>query len=237
MNYTSARRELSILRGPDGTTLVETEGSGHDTKITTYTATANGRLCHVTMKNDTDWIKIAPVTTAADLKIKVENSRYEIAFTAPFDQEKPPPTVTPQDLAAQASGTVQQFLRNLGDVVKDQKGDTTKMTASNSLESDCGLPAVNDVDDPIETTWPPWQFTIRCPATIAQKDGRIQCDPLEPGKKRTVSGTMIRTVVGSAADAAEPQSWLEISPIGTGRGDGGNIPITVTTKWRLTLGQ
>ena len=42
------------------------------------------------------------------------NGRYEIAFAAPFDQEKPRPTVTPQDLAAQASGTLQQFLRNLG---------------------------------------------------------------------------------------------------------------------------
>jgi len=48
-----------------------------------------------------------------------------------------------------------------------------------------------------------------------------------------LSSQMVRTVRG-ASDAAERQSWLNISLIGTGRADGnGSIKVRVKTTWNL----
>ena len=44
---------------------------------------------------------------------------------------------------------------------------------------------------------------------------------------------MVRTVRGPS-DAAERQSWLNLSPIGTGRADGnGSIEVKVETTWNM----
>ncbi len=75
---------------------------------------------------------------------------------------------------------------------------------------------------------------IRCPATFKpDAENTIDCNTNTSTKPPTLSGRMVRTVRG-ASDAAEPQSWLNISPIGTGRADGnGSIEVRVETTWNL----
>jgi hypothetical protein len=134
-----------------------------------------------------------------------------------------------------------EAFRALGELVANRKGDTTRMTSSHRMTNDCGMPAVNDTDDPVDATWPPWEFTIKCPADIPQGKGPPPCDPREPEKKRSMNGEMTRKVF-SADDASEPQSWLSISPIGTGIADLQQLkpqqfPVTVKTTWHVTLGK
>ena len=226
----SARREVNILRNPDGTAIAEVESSGHSTMITTYHTTGKSGPCTVTMTVLGDWLKTAPASTAADLKIKVEKDRYEISFTAPFDAAKSGSPPAPQDLIKPN--------RNLFDDLAagvDLNGDTTKSSGSSRMENDCGIPNINDTDDPIEATWPPWDFTIRCPKQFADADGEMRCDPLEPAKTGKITGVMTRTVIGNK-DGADPQSWLNVSWAGTSRGDNGQpLPITVTTRWNVRL--
>lgn len=114
--------------------------------------------------------------------------------------------------------------------------DKTKQASVGRLVSDCGVPGMgsNDTDD--ELTWEPWKFTIRCPATFAQDaDNVMTCDPLEPRKDSSASGELTRKII-DASDAAEPQSWLSVSPTGTSRSDdGATLPIVVKTTWLLNL--
>jgi hypothetical protein len=239
---TGARRELMVLRNADGTANVDITGSGHDLKVTTYKQSVPQRgLCNVTMINKTDWVRIGPDRARADLKIRVQNGGYEINFMAPGDPTTSAPAANPPTTSSASNAPFQQWRDFAAALQKPADGDVTRLTSSARLESDCGLPNVNDVDDPVEATWPAWDFTIRCPNQIPSRRGSIRCDPAEPTKKGTLTGTMTRTVL-AGEDAADPQSWLNISPIGTGRADSGpgaptSIPVTVTTMWDFTLGQ
>ncbi len=113
--------------------------------------------------------------------------------------------------------------------------DTTKQTSEGHTESTCGLPPMNSSDVDEELTWEPWVFAIRCPPDFTpDADNTISCDPRQPQKEPKVSGEMTRTIVGTGMDAAEPQSWLNVSPTGTSRADNGApLPITVKTIWNL----
>jgi len=89
-----------------------------------------------------------------------------------------------------------------------------------------------DTDE--ELVWNPWSFTIRCPPNFTpDADNTIDCDVDTSQKPPVLSGTMVRTVLG-ASDAAERQSWLNVSPVGTSRSDDGTpIKVKVETTWEL----
>jgi hypothetical protein len=118
-------------------------------------------------------------------------------------------------------------------------GDKTQQTSAGRVVSDCGgLPNLNSDDQDDELTWQPWNFTIRCPATFTQNaDNAIMCDPRQPRDQSLAAGEMTRKIVDES-DAAEPQSWLSVSPAGISRADDASfLPITVTTFWFLNLGK
>ena len=111
---------------------------------------------------------------------------------------------------------------------KTQATDTGTMTAT------CPMPETNDVHVAPELTWSPWKFTIRCPANFTPDgENTIDCDTNTSTNPPTLSGRMVRIVRGPS-DAHERQSWLNLSPIGTGRPDGnGSIAVRVETTWNL----
>jgi len=96
------------------------------------------------------------------------------------------------------------------------------------------MPEIHDVTTAPQLTWPSWKFTIRCPAKFTpDSNNTIDCSTYTSSTPPTLSGRMGRTVRGPG-DAAERQSWLNISPIGTGRADGnGSIDVKVETSWNL----
>jgi hypothetical protein len=239
---TSGRREVLVVRNADGTAQADVRGSGHDRKVVTYTQPTERGVCHVTMIDTTDWTTIAPTGGKASITTRVEDGAYELNFVVPDVPAGPAVTVDVQDILKRVAQG--DSLADVGKPLSDDKGDTTRMTSRHRLMSDCGLPAIDQTDEPVTVSWPVWQFTVRCPREIPPDGGTIRCDPREPGKKGTMTGQMIRRVF-AVDDAADPQTWLGTSsPIGTGVVDMGNvfgkqkeIPVTVTTTWSLSLGQ
>jgi hypothetical protein len=102
------------------------------------------------------------------------------------------------------------------------------------MRATCPMPETNDVHVAPELTWSPWAFTIRCPPKFTpDSKNTIDCNADTSTNPPTLSGKMVRTVIGPS-DARERQSWLNLSPIGTGRGDGrGSIEVRVETTWNL----
>ena len=112
--------------------------------------------------------------------------------------------------------------------------EKTQATETGTMSATCPMPETNDVHVAPELTWSPWKFTIRCPANFTRDDeNTIDCDTNTSTNPPTLSGKVVRTVRGPS-DARERQSWLNLSPIGTGRGDGrGSIEVRVETTWNL----
>jgi len=92
--------------------------------------------------------------------------------------------------------------------------------------------------DTTELTWDPRHFTIRCPSNFTQDaagGNLIDCDIFDPPRQPRLKGTMTRTIMNHE-DAADPQSWLSVSPVGNSRADdGSSIPVVVTTTWDFVL--
>jgi hypothetical protein len=112
--------------------------------------------------------------------------------------------------------------------------EKTQATDTSTMTTTCPSPEIHDVNTAPELTWPSWKFTIRCPANFTRDDkNTLDCDTNTNTNPPTLSGKMVRTVKGPS-DAAERQSWLNLSPIGTGRPDGnGSIEVRVETTWNL----
>jgi hypothetical protein len=114
---------------------------------------------------------------------------------------------------------------------------TTTAETGNST-TNCGpLPPMNS-SDTTELVWDPRHFTIRCPANFTQNPAggnAIDCDIFDPPRQPRLKGTMTRTIINHE-DAADPQSWLSVSPVGNSRADDGtSLPVVVTTTWDFVL--
>lgn len=114
--------------------------------------------------------------------------------------------------------------------------EKTQQTISGTGVNTCGAPTMSSgpETDP-ELTWSPWIFAIRCPPNFTpDAENTIDCDVDTSKNPPVLSGKMVRTVLG-ASDAAERQSWLNESPVGTSRADDGTpIRVKVETTWNLT---
>lgn len=115
--------------------------------------------------------------------------------------------------------------------------EQTVTNDSGRASSTCAPPPAPTADaTPLE--WDPWKMTIRCPANFTQdpaSGNTIDCDLFDPKHNPRLKGTMVRTL-RNHEDAADPQSWMAVSPVGNSRADdGSSIPITVVTTWDFTL--
>jgi len=116
--------------------------------------------------------------------------------------------------------------------------ETVEQRDNNTMISEClSLPPAPQ--DPIAPTiWPQWKFLISCPPTFTQdpaSGNTIDCDLFDPENMPRLKGTMTRTI-RQHEDAAEPQSWLRVSPASGSRLDTGNsIPIKVITTWDFAI--
>lgn len=115
--------------------------------------------------------------------------------------------------------------------------EKTRTNDSGRVSSTCG-PAPGPTADMTPLEWEPWKMTIRCPANFTQDvtgGNTIDCDLYDPRNNPRLKGTMVRTI-RNHEDAADPQSWLTVSPVGISRADdGSSIPVTVVTTWDFTL--
>jgi hypothetical protein len=191
----SARRDVQIMRLPDGSAVSDTRMRGQSTIVVQYSQDG----CTVKVFSEHSWVSTTPNILAADVTVTAQDGKYEISFAL--------------------------------------KPDKTQQTSSGHVEGSCPVPNLRsgpDVDDEIE--WQDWAFTIRCPASFtSDADNNITCDPMQPQRDGTLSGSMLRTIVGQT-DADERQSWLNISPVGNSRSDtGGPLPIKVRTVWDVRL--
>ncbi len=117
------------------------------------------------------------------------------------------------------------------------KERTTSAETGNST-TNCGpLPPMNSSDS-TDLEWQPRHFTIRCPSNFTQNPAggnSIDCDLFDPPRQPRLKGTMTRTIINHE-DAADPQSWLSVSPVGISRADDGtSIPVVITTAWDFVL--
>ena len=79
----SAKRDLHVTRYPDGTAKAQMTIGGHKTMVTFYRTVGPNGPCVVTMTNTDDWVGTNPPSLAADVKVTLQDGRYEIAFTVP----------------------------------------------------------------------------------------------------------------------------------------------------------
>lgn len=105
----------------------------------------------------------------------------------------------------------------------------TRTNSTGHNVNDCGINLPPSAQDPPEELdLVPWAFTIRCPSEHGI------CQIFDPDNPR-LSGTIDRTIMDHK-EAADPQSWLAVSPVGISRADDGtSLPVKVTTTWDLTL--
>jgi hypothetical protein len=98
--------------------------------------------------------------------------------------------------------------------------ETTRGSNNGHTTTDCGpLPLSPDDSVPNELVWPAWSYTIYSHLP-------------NPRDRRELAGNKTKTVMPDGSDAAEPQSWLAVSPVGVARADDGKpLPITVNTFW------
>jgi hypothetical protein len=86
--------------------------------------------------------------------------------------------------------------------------------------------------------WDPWRFTISCPPAFTQSTGTgnfIDCEIYDAERMPRLKGSMTRTI-HEHEDAADPQSWLRVSPASGSRLDTGkSIPVKVITTWDFQL--
>ena len=107
--------------------------------------------------------------------------------------------------------------------------ERTLTTQVGDMTSDCGIPPMHSADS-VVLDWPIWKHTIRCPSDFGI------CQMFDPDNMQ-LSGTAERTLMNHE-DAADPHSWLEVSPVGISRADdGSSLPVKVKTTWDLTLKQ
>ena len=76
-----ARREVDVLRMPDGTTVADISMSGSQT--ISLTTQADG--CTITATSQHDWTRTGPARVTTDVEVKVLDGRYEIHFSMPQD--------------------------------------------------------------------------------------------------------------------------------------------------------
>jgi hypothetical protein len=80
--------------------------------------------------------------------------------------------------------------------------------------------------------------SIRCPGNFTQNPAggnSIDCDIFDPPRQPRLKGSMTRTILNHE-DAADPQSWLSVSPVGISRSDNGaSQPVIVVTTWDFEL--
>lgn len=107
--------------------------------------------------------------------------------------------------------------------------EKTRTTSASDFETDCPLHLPPPVSEPpIELTWDPWVYTIRCPSP------GVTCTRFDP-RNPVLKGSFVQTIVG-LTDTQERKSWLNVSPVGTSRGDDGSpLPIEVKTEWDFTV--
>ena len=114
---------------------------------------------------------------------------------------------------------------------------TTSVESGDGV-TDCGPMPPMASSDQGALDWDPRSFTIRCPPNFtqdAQSGNTIDCDLYDPERNPRLKGTMVRTIKDHV-DAADPQSWLTVSPVGISRSDtGASIPVTIVTTWNFTL--
>ncbi|MGB5132156.1 MAG: hypothetical protein WBO00_06050 [Steroidobacteraceae bacterium] len=129
----------------------------------------------------------------------------------------------PADLKVRIAGDGSYTIYFHGPVEK------TLTTQTGDMTSDCGIPPMHSADS-VVLDWPVWKHTIRCPSDFGI------CQKFDPDSNH-LSGTATRTLMNHE-DAADPHSWLEVSPVGISRADdGSSLPVKVKTTWDLTLKQ
>ena len=116
--------------------------------------------------------------------------------------------------------------------------ERTTTDESGDVVTDCGpMPPMNSRDQ-TELVWDPRHFTIRCPGNFTQNPAggnSIDCDIFDPPRQPRLKGSMTRTILNHE-DAADPQSWLSVSPVGISRSDSGaSQPVIVVTTWDFEL--
>ncbi len=96
------------------------------------------------------------------------------------------------------------------------------------MVNDCGSPPMSSRNSTV-LDWDPRSFTIRCPGVD------VDCRPFDPKTNPRLTGTTTRTIINHT-DAADPQSWLSVSPIFNARADdGSSLPVKVVTFWDFAI--
>lgn len=99
-----------------------------------------------------------------------------------------------------------------------------------------GAPMHSSDSTPLD--WDPRHFVIRCPGNPgpnAISGDVIDCKPYDPRTNPRLTGRMTRTIINHN-DAKDPQSWLNVSPIGNSRSDdGASLPVKVVTFWDFAI--
>lgn len=113
--------------------------------------------------------------------------------------------------------------------------ETTRTTTSSDEVNNCGGRNITVPAEKVDLKWPEWHFTIDCPTIFKNNEGTTGCEPKEAHDKGAATGAMHVTVEGES-DAEVPRSWLNHSPVPTGRPDSAEaLPIEVQTTWALRL--
>lgn len=116
--------------------------------------------------------------------------------------------------------------------------ETTEQVNNDTMTSDClQLPPSEPMPNTV-LSWPQWIFKISCGAPFAQNVAAgnfIDCELFDPETMPRLKGSLTRTI-REHEDAAEPQSWLRVSPASGSRVDTHkSIPIKVITTWDFQL--
>ena len=111
--------------------------------------------------------------------------------------------------------------------------EKTRTAHSGSAVSTCASfpqPTPGNTD----LNWKPWVFNIRCPPKrpINRQLGEdVECDLFDPENWPRLKGKLTRVLVDRSY-AADPQSWLMVSPTSVFRPDTATqLPIKVVTEW------
>lgn len=79
----SAKRDVHITRYPDGTAKAQVVVGGSQKLVTTYQAG-----CLVTMTSTGDWINLNQQSVPAEVKLDLQEGRYDIRFAVPADKTR-----------------------------------------------------------------------------------------------------------------------------------------------------